>query len=1052
MPPKIKQTINIIAEIANAHQGSPEIAIELARAAVESGASSIKFQIYFAEELLTRNHPRFSHFDKQAFTKETWNKLLHKVKEFGVEVYADVFGLEALELAIKHNIDGIKVHSSDLINVKLLDQISYFKGKVFLAVGGSSLIEIKYAIDHIDKWGAPSEVILLHGFQAYPTKVADSKLDRIRVLRELFPKYSVGYMDHIDADSRFSTILPLLSIPYGAVYLEKHITFNRSEKGVDYYSSLEPEEFRQFVNFSRLAVSAVGASPLEFSESERGYRDTVKKSWVLDCSKNSGDIIKSEDLIMKRTINSTSPPFFEEIVNQNVNRSLVNEDLVNKDSVNQKVLAVIVARSKSSRLPGKAMAELAGEPAIGHLLKRVFRAKEKGIIDNIAFCTTKESSDDQLAEYVSNFPVSIYRGEVKNVLSRMLLAVNDFNNHNVVLRITGDDVLIDTTYLDKTIKKHLKTNSHYTDAKKLPSGTEVEVFDATVLQLISELSNDPSGTEYLTNYIIDNPDQFKTSSLDVPEHHDLDFRLTIDTKEDFSLVSSMLNHFVSIGKHYSYSIDDIVEFIESNPKLAKINKKIRQRQKPINVDSGLYWNSYTNLPLVTIYITNYNYGQYIRQSIESVLNQSFSSFELIIIDDGSSDESREIIQEYSRNSKVKIVFQQNKGLNKTNNIALKLSRGKYIMRLDADDYLHESALLLMTNRLENDSKLAMIFPDYYMVDKEGRVLSHEYRHDFSNKVSLYDQPAHGACTMVKSDVLKEVGGYSEEFKCQDGYELWVKIIGYYKVSNISLPLFYYRQHGDNLTSNEKKILSTRNEIIKKYSKLKIKRKLNNLCIIPIRANGDTRGALAIIPFAKTTLLEIVVKQLNNCDNSIKIVITTNDSKVYEYAKTKLDGENIIIDSRPEELSLLNTKIDDTIKYIVNKYAENLNKFNPDTISVVNYEYPLRGSGYIDNIANSLFLYNATSSLSVIKRTGNLFHHNGHTLIESEHNTDLRLERDEVYEEKGGLHCIKYADFLETKTLRNNRTTHVLLDQYSSMKVESDIDFEVLEHLYSKKNL
>jgi glycosyltransferase involved in cell wall biosynthesis len=607
-------------------------------------------------------------------------------------------------------------------------------------------------------------------------------------------------------------------------------------------------------------------------------------------------------------------------------------------------------------------------------------------------------------------------------------------------------------YLDKTIKQHLKTNSHYTDAKKLPSGTEVEVFDATALQLILELSNDPSGTEYLTNYIVDNSDQFKTSSLDVSEHHKLNYRLTIDTKEDFLLVSSMLNHFKIIGKHYSYNIDDIVRFMELNPKLAKVNKKIRQRQKPISVDAGLYWDSYTNLPLVTIYITNYNYGQYIRQSIESVLSQSFGSFELIIIDDGSSDESHEIIQEYGRNSKVKIVFQENKGLNTTNNIALKLSRGKYIMRLDADDYLDNNALLLMTNQLERDPNLVMIFPDYYMVDKEGRVLSHEYRHDFSNNVSLYDQPAHGACTMVKSDVLKEVGGYSEEFKCQDGYELWVKIIGYYKVSNISLPLFYYRQHGDNLTSNEKKILSTRCEIIKKHSKLKNKRKLNNLCIIPIRSSGDNRGPLAILPFSKTTLLDIVVKQINESDNPTKIVITTNDSKVYEYAKTTLNGENIIIDSRPEELSLLNTKIDDTIKYIVDKYVEKLNKFNPDTITVVNYEYPLRDSGYIDNMANSLYLYNATSSLSVIKRTGNLFHHNGHTLIGSETNNDLRLERDVVYEERGGLHCIKYADFLETQTLKNDRITHILLDQYGSMKVESDIDFEVLENLFSKKSI
>ena len=86
----MKQTINVIAEIANAHQGDPKVAIELAKAAVDSGANSIKFQIYFAQELLTQDHPRFSHFNKQAFSQGVWDELLPKVKKMGVEVYADV--------------------------------------------------------------------------------------------------------------------------------------------------------------------------------------------------------------------------------------------------------------------------------------------------------------------------------------------------------------------------------------------------------------------------------------------------------------------------------------------------------------------------------------------------------------------------------------------------------------------------------------------------------------------------------------------------------------------------------------------------------------------------------------------------------------------------------------------------------------------------------------------------------------------------------------------------------------------------------------------------
>ena len=105
------------------------------------------------------------------------------------------------------------------------------------------------------------------------------------------------------------------------------------------------------------------------------------------------------------------------------------------------------------------------------------------------------------------------------------------------------------------------------------------------------------------------------------------------------------------------------------------------------------------VPLLSVYITNYNYGNYITQAIESVLNQSFQSFELFIIDDGSTDNSKEIIESYAQHPKVKVIYQQNKGLNITNNIALRLANGKYIMRLDADDYLVVNALEKMIDAL-----------------------------------------------------------------------------------------------------------------------------------------------------------------------------------------------------------------------------------------------------------------------------------------------------------------------------------------------------------------
>ncbi len=107
-------------------------------------------------------------------------------------------------------------------------------------------------------------------------------------------------------------------------------------------------------------------------------------------------------------------------------------------------------------------------------------------------------------------------------------------------------------------------------------------------------------------------------------------------------------------------------------------------------------------PLITVYITNFNYGQFIKKAINSVLNQTFKNFELIIIDDGSKDKSTKIIKQFQYKKNVKIVFQNNKGLIVSNNLALRLSKAKYIMRLDSDDWLDPHALEIMSNILERN--------------------------------------------------------------------------------------------------------------------------------------------------------------------------------------------------------------------------------------------------------------------------------------------------------------------------------------------------------------
>ena len=205
-------------------------------------------------------------------------------------------------------------------------------------------------------------------------------------------------------------------------------------------------------------------------------------------------------------------------------------------------------------------------------------------------------------------------------------------------------------------------------------------------------------------------------------------------------------------------------------------------------------------PKITVYITNHNYEKFISKSIQSVLNQSFKNYELIIIDDGSSDDSVDVIDRFCKKNKdIIFVKQKKRGLVASNNIAISLAKGKYIMRLDADDWLKKDALKEMFKIIDKNDETAMVFPDYYEVDINGKKILRFVRHNFK-KVDLKDQPAHGACSLIRLSILKKIGGYDEKFMCQDGYYIWMKLLKY-NVKNINKPLFYYRKHGSNLTSN-----------------------------------------------------------------------------------------------------------------------------------------------------------------------------------------------------------------------------------------------------------
>lgn len=452
------------------------------------------------------------------------------------------------------------------------------------------------------------------------------------------------------------------------------------------------------------------------------------------------------------------------------------------------------------------------------------------------------------------------------------------------------------------------------------------------------------------------------------------------------------------------------------------------------------------VPLISVYITNHNYGKYIRESIESVLLQTMTDFEIIIIDDGSDDNSRQIIEEYATHEKIKVIFQNRRGLNVTNNIAMRAAAGKYIMRLDADDYLDPNALLVMSNALENDDTLGLVFPDYYLIDESGNIQTVEKRHNFSSEVTLMDQPAHGACTMIRREFLMQLNGYDERYECQDGYELWVKFIDQYKVNNVSTPLFYYRQHGKNLTSNEAKILRARAEIKKNHVNDRHKTTLGTVALIPVRDYKNDKYHLALEQLDGRSLIDWKIQEAIEAKKLSSVIVSSPDPLIEKYVRhVYSNNDKVHFIFRNIELARLNIDLSGTIDHILQSKV--ISNQRPDALMVLSLEFPFIGRDIIDDAIHTMEIFNSDTLISARPETNMFFQHHGSGLKPILNQEKFsRLEREALYRYTGGLNLAKIDFFKETRKTVGGKVGHIIIDQIAAHGVHTEYDLEIAKLL------
>ena len=202
-------------------------------------------------------------------------------------------------------------------------------------------------------------------------------------------------------------------------------------------------------------------------------------------------------------------------------------------------------------------------------------------------------------------------------------------------------------------------------------------------------------------------------------------------------------------------------------------------------------------PLVSVVLPIYNGSEFLVEAIQSILNQSFTNFEVIAIDDGSTDDSIEIIKQF-HDPKIRLHCQRNIGLAETLNRGIDLSIGKFIARQDQDDISYPDRLLRQVDFLENHPDCAMVgtWAEIWEGDRKTDRLHANPSDDSTLKFELlFDNPFVHSSVMLRRGILKRVGGYRNDPNNlpPEDYDLWSRIARKYKIANIPEVLHVYRE-------------------------------------------------------------------------------------------------------------------------------------------------------------------------------------------------------------------------------------------------------------------
>lgn len=239
-----------------------------------------------------------------------------------------------------------------------------------------------------------------------------------------------------------------------------------------------------------------------------------------------------------------------------------------------KVLAIVQARMGSTRLPGKVLRDLAGEPMLARVVARLSRA---GRLAGVVVATTTQPADDAVAGLCRSRSWPVFRGREEDVLDRYYQAARAYAA-DAVVRVTADCPLIEPAVVDRVVREFAERQpevayvSNVVPTRTYPHGLDTEVFTFAALERAWREDANPTWREHVTPYLYRRPELFRIYCV----CHDSDLstmRWTVDTPEDWEFVNRVYRHF----GHDRFSWHDVLALLEQRPDWQQLNRHVRQR-------------------------------------------------------------------------------------------------------------------------------------------------------------------------------------------------------------------------------------------------------------------------------------------------------------------------------------------------------------------------------------------------------------------------------------------------------------------------------------------